>query len=245
VVTVWRAPSAPTHRARPRRRHTELVEEPGWARDATHRDAALGRAADGGLLLGLSRPTRRVSLNSPATGRSGSILVDATPGGHVRGFVSDPDPSARARRQGSTSGARSAGVLCVCASRRRGLRLPQIVHSCRGRWDRRGELPAAPSRSPRWSASASRARRRPGRRGRATSSGDAGRRRGAIDRLEENVGAAPPERLVRQASTRPPSSRASSRLPDPRPRGSSRSASSAAAAVSAWTRRSSPWAARS
>src|SRR5206468_1354019 len=68
---------------------TELVEEArvrhGTLPTAT---AALGRALTAGLLLGgLSKADERVSLQFSGDGPLGSILVDATPGGHVRVFV--------------------------------------------------------------------------------------------------------------------------------------------------------------
>jgi len=95
---------------------TELVEEArvrhGTLPTAT---AALGRALTAGLLLGgLSKADERVSLQFTGDGPLGSILVDATPGGHVRGFVSRPQTHLPARAgKLDVGGAVGRGVLCV------------------------------------------------------------------------------------------------------------------------------------
>ena len=91
---------------------TELVEEArvrhGTLPTAT---AALGRALTAGLLLGgLSKADERVSLQWSGDGPLGSILVDATPGGHVRGFVSRPQTICPRAPASSTSGARSGAA---------------------------------------------------------------------------------------------------------------------------------------
>jgi len=95
---------------------TELVEEArvrhGTLPTAT---AALGRALTAGLLLGgLSKADERVSLQFSGDGPLGSILVDATPAGHVRGFVSRPQTHLPARAgKLDVGGAVGRGVLCV------------------------------------------------------------------------------------------------------------------------------------
>ncbi len=95
---------------------TELVEEArvrhGTLPTAT---AALGRALTAGLLLGgLSKADERVSLQWSGDGPLGSILVDATPGGQVRGFVSRPQTHLPARAgKLDVGGAVGRGVLCV------------------------------------------------------------------------------------------------------------------------------------
>src|SRR5207247_735234 len=95
---------------------TELVEE-ARVRHGTlpTAPAALGRALTAGLLLGgLSKADERVSLQFSGDGPLGSILVDATPGGHVRGFVSRPQTHLPARAgKLDVGGAVGRGVLCV------------------------------------------------------------------------------------------------------------------------------------
>src|SRR5206468_653690 len=94
----------------------ELVEEArvrhGTLPTAT---AALGRALTAGLLLGgLSKADERVSLQWSGDAPLGSILVDATPGGQVRGFVSRPQTHLPARAgKLDVGGAVGRGVLCV------------------------------------------------------------------------------------------------------------------------------------
>src|SRR5207253_1106307 len=95
---------------------TELVEEArvrhGTLPTAT---AALGRALTAGLLLGgLSKADERVSLQWSGDGPLGSILVDATPGGDVRGFVTRPRTHLPARAgKLDVGGAVGRGLLCV------------------------------------------------------------------------------------------------------------------------------------
>src|SRR5213593_389632 len=71
---------------------TDLVEEArrrhGTLPTAT---AALGRALTAGLLLGgMLKTGEKISLEFSGDGPLGKILVDATPDGAVRGFVSRP-----------------------------------------------------------------------------------------------------------------------------------------------------------
>jgi len=95
---------------------TELVEEArrrhGTFPTAT---AALGRALTAALLLGgLAKDGARVSLEFSGDGPLGSILVDATPDGDVRGYVSRPrtDLPPRAGKL-DVGGALGRGLLCV------------------------------------------------------------------------------------------------------------------------------------
>lgn len=96
---------------------TELVEEArvrhGTLPTAT---AALGRALTAALLLGglLKTGDERVSLQFSGDGPLGGILVDATPDGAVRGFVSRPQTHL-APRAGKldVGGALGRGLLCV------------------------------------------------------------------------------------------------------------------------------------
>jgi molecular chaperone Hsp33 len=100
---------------------TDLVEEArvrhGTLPTAT---AALGRALTAALLLGgLLKADERVSLQFSGDGPLGTILVDATPSGHVRGFVSRPETHLPARAgKLDVGGAVGRGVLCV-------MRIPQ------------------------------------------------------------------------------------------------------------------------
>jgi molecular chaperone Hsp33 len=95
---------------------TELVEEArqrhGTLPTAT---AALGRALTAGLLLGgLLKTDERVSLQFSGDGPLGSILVDATPEGVVRGFVSRPLTHLPPRGgKLDVGGALGRGLLCV------------------------------------------------------------------------------------------------------------------------------------
>jgi molecular chaperone Hsp33 len=95
---------------------TDLVEEArvrhGTLPTAT---AALGRALTAGLLLGgLLKADERVSLQFSGDGPLGTILVDATPSGQVRGFVSRPGTHLPARAgKLDVGGAVGRGVLCV------------------------------------------------------------------------------------------------------------------------------------
>src|SRR5438477_4494542 len=78
---------------------TDLVEEArlrhGTLPTAT---AALGRALTAGLLLGgMLKTGERISLEFSGDGPLRSILVDATPEGVVRGFVSRPHTHLPAR----------------------------------------------------------------------------------------------------------------------------------------------------
>jgi molecular chaperone Hsp33 len=96
---------------------TDLVEEArvrhGTLPTAT---AALGRALTAALLLGglLKTGDERVSLQFSGDGPLGGILVDATPDGAVRGFVSRPQTHV-APRAGKldVGGALGRGLLCV------------------------------------------------------------------------------------------------------------------------------------
>jgi molecular chaperone Hsp33 len=69
--------------------------------------AALGRALTAALLLGgLLKTDERVSLQFSGDGPLGGILVDATPEGAVRGFVTRPQTHLPPRRGSSMSVAR-------------------------------------------------------------------------------------------------------------------------------------------
>ena len=95
---------------------TELVEEArvrhGTLPTAT---AALGRALTAALLLGgLVKDEERVSLQFSGDGPLGGILVDATPTGAVRGFVSRPQTHLPPRNgKLDVGGAVGSGLLCV------------------------------------------------------------------------------------------------------------------------------------
>ena len=95
---------------------TDLVEEArqrhGTFPTAT---AALGRALTAALLLGgLGKESERVSLEFSGDGPLRGILVDATPDGSVRGYVSRPqtDLPPRAGKL-DVGGALGRGLLCV------------------------------------------------------------------------------------------------------------------------------------
>jgi len=95
---------------------TELVEEArirhGTLPTAT---AALGRALTAALLLGgLLKTDERVSLQWSGDGPLGGILVDATPDGAARGFVSRPQTHLPPRNgKLDVGGAVGRGLLCV------------------------------------------------------------------------------------------------------------------------------------
>jgi molecular chaperone Hsp33 len=96
---------------------TDLVEEArtrhGTLPTAT---AALGRALTAALLLGglLKTDDERVSLQFSGDGPLGGILVDATPDGAVRGFVSRPQTHVPPRAgKLDVGGALGRGLLCV------------------------------------------------------------------------------------------------------------------------------------
>jgi molecular chaperone Hsp33 len=96
---------------------TDLVEEArlrhGTLPTAT---AALGRALTAALLLGglLKTDDERVSLQFSGDGPLGGILVDATPEGAVRGFVSRPQTHVPPRGgKLDVGGALGRGLLCV------------------------------------------------------------------------------------------------------------------------------------
>jgi molecular chaperone Hsp33 len=95
---------------------TDLVEEArlrhGTLPTAT---AALGRALTAGLLLGgMLKTGERISLEFSGDGPLRSILVDATPEGVVRGFVSRPHTHLPARAgKLDVGGALGRGILCV------------------------------------------------------------------------------------------------------------------------------------
>jgi molecular chaperone Hsp33 len=95
---------------------TALVEEArlrhGTFPTAT---AALGRTLTAALLLAaLLKAGERVSLEFGGDGPLGTMLVDATPGGDVRGFVSRPHTHLPARdRKLDVGAAVGRGVLCV------------------------------------------------------------------------------------------------------------------------------------
>ena len=95
---------------------TDLVEEArrrhGTLPTAT---AALGRALTAALLLGsMQKAGERVSLQFSGDGPLGGILVDATPEGHARGFVTHPQTHLPPRRGKLDVGrAVGRGLLCV------------------------------------------------------------------------------------------------------------------------------------
>jgi molecular chaperone Hsp33 len=95
---------------------TELVEEArrrhGTLPTAT---AALGRALTAGLLLGgMLKDGERVSLEFTGDGPLRNILVDATPGGAVRGMVARPGTHLPPRNgKLDVGGALGRGLLCV------------------------------------------------------------------------------------------------------------------------------------
>ncbi|HZP40115.1 MAG TPA: Hsp33 family molecular chaperone HslO [Candidatus Binatia bacterium] len=95
---------------------TDLVEDArcrhGTLPTAT---AALGRALTAALLLGdLLKDGERLSLEIAGDGPLGKILVDAVPGGAVRGFVARPATHVPPRRGKLDVGrAVGAGFLCV------------------------------------------------------------------------------------------------------------------------------------
>jgi len=95
---------------------TDLVEEArrrhGTLPTAT---AALGRALTAALLLGGTlKHDERLSLEFSGDGPLRGILVDATPAGDVRGFVSRPRTHLPARNgKLDVGGALGRGVLCV------------------------------------------------------------------------------------------------------------------------------------
>lgn len=95
---------------------TDLVEEArvrhGTLPTAT---AALGRTLTAALLLGgLLKTEERVSLQFSGDGPLGGILADATPEGTVRGFVSRPQTHLPPRRgKLDVGGAVGRGFLCV------------------------------------------------------------------------------------------------------------------------------------
>src|SRR5207247_914137 len=82
----------------------------------TFRDPAVVRSAADFVIVKVDVPPEdeRVSLQFSGDGPLGSILVDATPGGHVRGFVSRPQTHLPARAgKLDVGGAVGRGVLCV------------------------------------------------------------------------------------------------------------------------------------
>jgi molecular chaperone Hsp33 len=95
---------------------TDLVEEArrrhGTLPTAT---AALGRALTAALLLGgTMKAGERVSLQFSGDGPLGGILVDATPEGDARGFVTRPQTHLPPRRgKLDVGGAVGRGLLCV------------------------------------------------------------------------------------------------------------------------------------
>jgi molecular chaperone Hsp33 len=95
---------------------TDLVEEArrrhGTLPTAT---AALGRALTSALLLGaMLKDGERVSLEFSGDGPLGGILVDATPAGVARGYVSRPATHLPPRAgKLDVGGALGAGLLCV------------------------------------------------------------------------------------------------------------------------------------
>ena len=95
---------------------TDLVED-ARRRHATlpTATAALGRALTAGLLLGgLLKDGERVSLEFTGDGPLRGILVDATPDGDVRGFVTRPRTHLPARAgKLDVGGALGRGFLCV------------------------------------------------------------------------------------------------------------------------------------
>jgi molecular chaperone Hsp33 len=98
---------------------TDLVEE-ARQRHGTYptATAALGRALTAALLLGgLGKDGERVSLEFSGDGPLRGILVDATPDGFVRGYVTRPqtDLPPRAGKL-DVGGALGSGLLCVLRS---------------------------------------------------------------------------------------------------------------------------------
>jgi molecular chaperone Hsp33 len=95
---------------------TDLVEE-ARVRHSTlpTATAALGRTLTAALLLGgLLKTEERVSLQFSGDGPLGGILADATPEGTVRGFVSRPQTHLPPRRgKLDVGGAVGRGLLCV------------------------------------------------------------------------------------------------------------------------------------
>lgn len=95
---------------------TDLVDEArrrhGTLPTAT---AALGRALTAALLLaGMQKDGERISLEFSGDGPLGNILVDATPAGAVRGFVSRPATHLPPRAgKLDVGGALGQGLLCV------------------------------------------------------------------------------------------------------------------------------------
>jgi len=95
---------------------TDLVEEArtrhGTLPTAT---AALGRALTAALLLGgLVKADERISLQFSGDGPLGGILVDGTPDGAVRGFVTRPLTHLPPRAgKLDVGGAVGRGLLCV------------------------------------------------------------------------------------------------------------------------------------
>ncbi len=185
---------------------TDLVEEArgrhGTLPTAT---AALGRALTSALLLGgLLKADERVSLQFSGDGPLGSILVDATPTGHVRGFVSRPATHLPARAgKLDVGGAVGRGVLSV-------MRIPlgevapyrSIVPLVSGEIGADVASYLAGSEQVPSVVGAGVVVHAAGRVGAAGGyllQAMPGAEAGAIDRLERNVGAAPsPSELVRQ-----------------------------------------------
>jgi molecular chaperone Hsp33 len=95
---------------------TDLVEEARRRHDTLPTaTAALGRALTAALLVGgLGKEDERVSLEWSGDGPLGGILVDATPDGDVRGYVTRPhtDLPPRAGKL-DVGGAVGRGLLCV------------------------------------------------------------------------------------------------------------------------------------
>jgi molecular chaperone Hsp33 len=95
---------------------TDLVEEARRRHDTfPTATAALGRALTAALLLGgMVKADRRVSLQFAGDGPLGGILVDATPDGQARGFVTRPHTHLPPRRgKLDVGGAVGRGLLCV------------------------------------------------------------------------------------------------------------------------------------
>jgi len=109
---------------------TGLVEEArvrhGTLPTAT---AALGRGLTAGLLLGgMLKTGERISLEFSGDGPLRSILVDATPEGVVRGFVSRPRTHLPARAgKLDVGGALGRGILCVMRTSLEGAPYRSIV----------------------------------------------------------------------------------------------------------------------
>jgi molecular chaperone Hsp33 len=95
---------------------TDLVEEARRRHDTfPTATAALGRALTAALLVGgLGKDDERVSLEFSGDGPLRGILVDATPDGNVRGYVTRPhtDLPPRAGKL-DVGGALGRGLLCV------------------------------------------------------------------------------------------------------------------------------------